>query len=186
MVKKMLNVLFISFTVLLLVGVTALAYHGFFSTPAITEKEVGPYLVAVKRFTGSYYKVGPTMTEVDTWLRENGVNSTKGVGLYYDDPAKVPEDQRRSDVGNILEGVDEQTLEKIKEKFTVIEIKKSKAAVVDYPIKSPLSYMLAPMKVYPEIAKYWTQKGYEEEEGSFSIEIYDIPNKVTSYIIPVP
>lgn len=140
--KKVLNVLFVVFTVLLLVVVGVLSYHGFFSTPEVREKEIGPYLVAVKRFTGSYYKVGPTMTEVDNWLRENGVNSTKGVGLFYDDPAKVPESHRRSAVGNVLEGVDEVTLEKIKEKLELIEIKPSQAVVVDYPIKSPFPICL--------------------------------------------
>ncbi|MGI5826810.1 MAG: GyrI-like domain-containing protein [Patescibacteria group bacterium] len=185
--KKVLKVLFVSFTVLLLTVVAVLSYHGFFSTPQVTEKEVGPYLVAVKHFTGSYYKVGPTMTEVDTWLRENGVNSTKGIGLFYDDPAKVPENQRRSAVGNVLEGVDESTLAKIKEKLEVIEIKPSRAVVVEHPIKTPLSYMLAPMKVYQEINRYWTNKGYPPEtEGSFSIEIYDIPGKITTYIMPIP
>jgi hypothetical protein len=116
------------------------------------------------------------------------VNSTKGVGLFYDNPAKVPESQRRSAVGNVfLEGVDELTLEKIKDKLEVIEIKHSRAVVVEYPIKTPLSYMLAPMKVYQEINRYWTNKGYPPEtEGSFSIEIYDVPSKVTTYIMPIP
>jgi hypothetical protein len=185
--KKVLKVVFVVFTVLLLIVVAVLSYHGFFSTPEVTEKEIGPYLIAVKRFTGSYYKVGPIMTEVDTWLRENGVNSTKEVGLFYDDPDKVPESQRRSAVGNVLEGVDELTLEKIKEKLEVIEIKPYRAVVVEYPIKTPLSYMLGPMKVYQEINRHWTNKGYPPEaEGSFSIEIYDVPGKVTTYIMVIP
>ena len=113
-----------------------LYYHDFFSSPKIVEKEMGPFTIVSKRFAGPYYKVGPTMDEVDAWLRENGVESTKGVGLYYDDPADVKESELRSDVGNIVENVDEETLAKIKEKFEVKEISKTKFAVIEFPIKS--------------------------------------------------
>jgi len=185
--KKSLKVVVVVVIFLIVTIGTVLAYHGFFSTYEIAEKEVGPYTLATKRFVGGYYKVGPTMTEVDSWLRENAVTSSKGVGLFYDDPAKVPENELRSDVGNVLENVDEQKLAKIKEKFDVKEIVRQKAVVVEFPIKSSLSYMLAPIKVYPMISKYWKEKGYPDSvSDGFSIEIYDMDGKITTYIMPIP
>lgn len=184
LIGKIILILLFSL-IILVIGV--LAYHDFFVNPQVTEKEMGPYTIAVKRFVGGYYKVGPTMTEVDTWLRSIGVNSTRGVGLYYDDPAKQKENELRSDVGNILEKVDKKILEKIKEKLEVKDIKKQKMVVVKYPIKSPFSYMLGPMKVYPAINKYWQEKKYPmNKEGSFGMEIYDIPGKTTYYLMPIP
>lgn len=184
--KKSLKIILVVVILLIAMLLGALAYHGFFSKIEITEKEVGPYTFATKRFIGSYYKVGPTMTEVDSWLRENGVMATKGVGLFYDDPVKVAEESLRSDVGNVLDNVDEKTLAKIREKFTVKDIARQKAVVIEFPIKSPLSYMLAPIKVYPMINKYWKDKGYSEmTSGGFSIEIYDIEGKITTYIMPI-
>lgn len=184
--KKTIKSIFIVFALLALAILGILAYHGFFSAPQVTEKEIGPYTVATKRFLGSYYKVGPAMTEVDNGLKEMGIKATKGVGLFWDDPAKAEESKLRSDVGNVLEGVDAETLNKIRGKFEVREIGKIRAVVVEHPIKSMLSYMLAPMKVYPAINKYWSKKGYSTELENFSLEIYDVPGKTTLYIMPIP
>ena len=176
--------IFLSIVALLVLG--TLYYHDFFSSPQVVEKEMGPYIVVTKRFVGAYYKVGPTMDEVDGWLRENGIESTKGVGLYHDDPAEVEESELRSDVGNIVENVDEEVLIKIKEKFEVREIPKTKSAVIEFSIKSPLSYMIAPMKAYPVLTQHWIEKGYAVTESDVGIEIYDIPGKVTSYMFSIP
>ena len=172
--------------IVILSVVSILAYHDFFTSPLVSEKEIGPYTVATERFVGSYYQVGPTMAQVDIWLRENGINSTKGVGLYYDDPASKDQSELRSDVGNVLENVDDQTLAKIKERYEVKEIGKQKAVVVEYKIKSSLSYMIGAMKVYPAISKYWQENGYPQDPDGYGVEIYDIPGKMTYYIMPIP
>ena len=181
-IKKILLI----FILLTLLIVAILAYHDFFTSPKVTEKEMGPYLIATKRFVGSYYKVGPTMTEVDTQLRNLGVKSTLGIGLYYDSPAQKKENELRSDVGNVLENVNEITLTKIKKELDVKEIKKQKAVVVAYPIKSPLSYMLGAMKVYPAITQYWQEKKYPNSKDGYGVEIYDIPGKITYYFMYIP
>jgi hypothetical protein len=41
------------------------------------------------------------------------------------------------------------------------------------------------MKVYPAINTYWTEKGYAQDAGGYSIEIYDIPGKSILYIMPI-
>jgi DNA gyrase inhibitor GyrI len=184
--KKIFKVFLAVLLVIALSFFGMLYYHDFFSSPQVVEKEMGPYTLVTKRFVGAYHKVGPTMDEVDSWLRENGVESTKGVGLYHDDPANVEESQLRSDVGNIVENVDEEVLVKIKEKFEVREIPKTKSAVIEFPIKSPLSYMIAPMKAYPALTQHWIEKGYAVTDSDVGIEIYDIPGKVTSYMFSIP
>lgn len=185
--KKVIKVILITFFSLFVIVGAVLAYHGYFSTYEIYEKEVGPYTFATKRFVGDYYKVGPTMTEVDNELREIGVLATKGVGIFYDDPSVVPEDQLRSDVGNVLEDVSDAQLAEIGEKFDVKNIDRQTAVVVDFPIKSSLSYMIAPMKVYPLINQYWEEKNYPAQViDGYSMEIYDIEGKVTRYIMPIP
>lgn len=174
--------------VLILVSIIIiLAYHDFFISQKVIEKEMGPYTIATKRFVGAYSKVGPTMIEVDTFLRNLGIKSTHGVGLYYGDPSKQKESELKSDVGNIINNVDTVTLQKIKEKLDVRNINKQKAIVVEYPIKSPLSYMLGPIKAYPAITAYWRKKGYPEAvKGSFGMELYDIPRKTTYYVMYIP
>jgi len=177
-----LVLLFLSLSVM-----AALGYHNFFATPKIAEKEVGPYLLATKRYVGSYSKINPTMKEVENVLKELNVYSTKGAGLYYDDPAQQKESELRSDVGVILEGVDEATIRKIEENLEIKEINRQMAIVVEYPIKSPLSYTLGAMKAYPAISKYWTERGYPDKaEGDFDLEIYDLSEKKIYYIMLVP
>lgn len=185
--KKVLKVFAGILFVFCLIILGILSYHGVFSRPSVTEKEVGPFTAATKRFLGAYSNVGPTMTEVDTWLRSLNISSTKGIGFYYDDPAKTAESELRSDVGNILENVDEEIKQKIKEKLDIKEIERQKAVVVEFPIKSPLSYILGPMIVYPTINDYWIQKGYSMDgENSVGIEIYDMVGNKTTYIMPIP
>jgi hypothetical protein len=162
-----------------------LHFHGFFIEPQITEKEIGPYTVASTRFVGSYSKVGPVMEKVDAWLRSININSTKGIGLYYDDPSKVEASKLRSDVGDILEDIDNNDLNKISEKYDIKNIQKTKAVVTEFPIRSMLSYMIAPTKVYPVLNKYWQEKGYEKTENGYIIEIYDVQNKTIQFIMPI-
>jgi hypothetical protein len=184
--KKIFKIFLVLLSVITLSVLGTLYYHDFFSSPQVVEKEMGPYTIVTKRFVGAYHKVGPTMDEVDSWLRENGVESTKGVGLYYDDPAETEEIELRSDVGNIVENVNEETLVKIRERFEVKEIPKTESAVIEFPIKSPLSYMIAPIKSYPVLTQHWIEKGYVVTDSDVGIEIYDIPGRVTSYMFSIP
>jgi len=177
------KIILLSFFFLGAVILFTLLFHDFFNKPKIEEKEVGPFKAVVKRFIGSYYKVGPTMTEVDGYLRKIGLSSTKGIGIYYDNPGKTSQDKLRSDVGDIIGQVGEPVIKKIRQKYEVKEIERQKAAVVTYPIKSFLSYMLGPMKVYPAIDEYFRKNGYSNY--SFAIEIYDIANKKILYMMPV-
>jgi len=186
--NKLLLGLGILGTTLVILTLSILTYHDFFTSPEITEKEVGPYVFVTKRHVGSYYSVNSVMNEVDQSLRQMGLNPTVGVGMYYDDPAKVPADELRSDVGDVVEDLDPETLNKIKETFKVTEFPAQRAVVSTMAIKSPLSYFITPIKAYPALSQHWEQQGYPTEgiDNYATIELYDIPNKSTTYIMPIP
>lgn len=167
--------------VLVLVGLWG--YSGGFSKPVVVEKQVPAMTMAVKEHKGAYTKTKQPMDEVYTDLVALGVEPTRGVGVYYDDPAMVAEEDLRSEVGSVLEGLDEDKLMEVKEKMMVKEYDQMQAMVVEFPIKTMLSYMIGPMKVYPVIQEHWQGKGYEESE--IGIEVYDIPNKTITYIMPI-
>lgn len=166
-----------------LIIVVVLVYHEYFSKIEIDEEEIGPYVFATKRFIGSYSKVSETMNEVDKYLRELGINGTTGVGMYYDNPAKTKQDELRSDVGNVIEETDEDTLSKIREKFEIKEFEEQRVIMTKFPIKSPLSYIIGPMKAYPAIDKFMKENGYESSDGGYGIELYNIPGKTITYIM---
>jgi hypothetical protein len=47
------------------------------------------------------------------------IEITKGFGIYYDNPRNVEQSKLRSEVGCIVENIDNDTLEKLKEHFQV-------------------------------------------------------------------
>jgi len=158
-------------------------YSGGLSKVEVMEEQVEPMVMAVKEHKGSYAKTKVPMDEIYKGLLDIGIEAKRGVGLYYDDPAEVEEDDLRSEVGSLIEGDDLQKINLVRERFEVKEVEQMKAMVVEFPIKTMLSYMIGPMKVYPEIERYWMEKGYEEAE--YGIEIYDIEGKVIRYIMPI-
>ncbi len=84
-----------------------IGYSGMFSSVTITEKEMGPFTMVLKKHTGSYYKTGAVFDEVEGILKKTiDTKKLKAVGLYYDDPAKVKEEQLRSECGFIVDKVD--------------------------------------------------------------------------------
>jgi hypothetical protein len=162
-----------------------LHFHGFFTTPKVSEEKIGPYTIATTKYVGDYSKVSSAMTEIESWLKDRGIPFTKGVGLYHDDPAKVDKNNLRSDVGYILDDFNDETISTIESKYEVSVISKTDAVIAEFPIKSTLSYVIGPMKVYPVINKYFSEKGYAKNNGGYTIEIYDIPNKTMRFIIPI-
>lgn len=166
---------------LLIIALLIAWYVGFFNEVKIEEKKEGGYKVVGMEFTGPYSKVGRLMTDVDKKLKDMGIESTRGFGIYYDDPKVIPSEKCRSFAGNILE---EKYFDKAQELessgFRVDSVPIKNAVVAEFPIKNSLSYMIGPMKVYPAFSEYLNKKGYKPD---LSMEVYDIPNKKIIYIM---
>lgn len=160
-----------------------LAYSGMFRKVEVVEQDIEAMTIVYKEHRGQYYEVGPTMDEVYDGLMEMGIETYKGVGIYYGDPDEVAPEDLHSDVGSILEEGDLDKVEQIKEKFSVTEIPAQKALVVKFPMNTMLSYMIAPMRVYPAFSEYLEARGIPEPETG--IEIYDVPNKESLYVMPL-
>lgn len=158
-------------------GVSALgflafsAYIGLFSTPKATETVIGPYTYVYEEFVGEYKKSGPVFDKVYYTLRDKGISTTLGLGVYFDDPAVVPADKLRSHCGVVLEEKDLDKLTDLKKRFKAGQFSRSKRLVVEFPIKNGLSYMVGPMKCYPVLMRYAKEKGYKPDALSF--EVYD-------------
>ncbi|MBU2523893.1 GyrI-like domain-containing protein [Patescibacteria group bacterium] len=180
--KKALKI-FAIIILVIAIGLAATAlYHGMFSNLTVEVKEMGPYKMIYAPHQGSYYKVGEVSDKLYTDMVANGVESDIGIGVYYDDPAKVEESDLRSEIGIL---VDEKPEDKLIEQYEYKEIAQAKSAVIEFPIKSTLSYMFAPAKVYPAFVKYGEENNIEWNEELGSIEIYDIPAKKIIYIMAV-
>ncbi len=177
--KKVIIIL----AVLLAVILILVGYSGFFSTVAIAEKEIGPFTMVLKKHTGSYYKTGKVFEEVEAVLQKRlDTKKLRAVGLYYDDPAKVKEEQLRSECGFIVEKADIDKLGALPEYLIIKDFDKTPCAVAEFPIRTFLSYMIGPARVYPKLAEYGKKKPFS---GDFSIEIYDNQSKRITYCMAV-
>ncbi len=166
---------------LIILGV--LAWGGLFRKITVVEKDAGGYIVVGTDFTGEYSQVMKPMMVVDSILRSKGIICEMGFGIYYDDPKQVAKDKCRSFVGNIISGKDFDKLMLIKElglKLDTIEVKKS--IFIEFPSPNSLSYMIGPAKVYPAFTEYMKTHTIKP---MLSVEIYDMPNKMTYYIMQV-
>ena len=140
--------------------------------------------MAFERFVGPYSNTKVTFDNVCKKLKERGFDVKRGIGIYYDDPTKVPAKELRSDCGSIIE---EKDLPRASEAQSFVELKTipaGKSLVTVLPIKNSMSYMFGPMKAYPAMMKYAKDKKIELAIES-SYEIYDMPNKLIYYVFQI-
>ncbi len=167
--------------VVLLIGI--LAYYGMFATVEISEKNVGPFWVVYEKHIGEYKNVGPVMDEIYySLLNDHSIETTKGFGIYYDNPQKVDKDKLRSVVGCILKNADEGKIEDLRKKFKVKKYPASVSIVGEFPFKGKLSIIMGIFKAYPKLTAYIEKKG---NPMCPIMEIYDTPNKKISYVASV-
>ncbi|XP_020789551.1 LOW QUALITY PROTEIN: testis-expressed protein 264 homolog [Boleophthalmus pectinirostris] len=116
------------------------------------------------------------------------------IAIFYDDP-KQPADQCRYIVGSILSEGEEkpnEELQKLYEKFgfkvfSLPEV--SHAVTSSFPCTSPLSHVVAPNRVYPQLAAYIQERKlsafpYIEICNSDSIQ-YMVPlSRQTDFFVP--
>ncbi|MFC1501142.1 hypothetical protein ACFL58_01675 [Elusimicrobiota bacterium] len=158
-------------------------YMDMFSKPVISERVIGPYTIAYEDYMGPYKNTGKVFETVYNNLMADGIETTKGLGIYYDDPQKVPAEKLRSRCGSVVEENDIPKLMLMEKKYNIATINQAQSVVIEFPIKNNLSYMMGPMKNYPVLTKY--AKAREYQLNSLAYELYDIPNKKIYFIMEI-
>lgn len=101
--------------------------------------------------------------------------------VIYDDPKTTPKEKCRSFVGNIIEQKDCDKIKFIEAKGLKIDsIPNEQDIVAEFPLKNMISYMIGPMKVYPEFSKYIIEKKYKP---TLSFEIYNNTEKKIVFVM---
>jgi hypothetical protein len=156
-----------------------LAYFGAFTKVGVVEKQLGPLWLAYEKHIGDYKKVAQIMDKMYRDLKKSGVETTRGFGMYFDNPRKVEKDKLRSVVGCILDNVDSTTIESLKVKFRLKPYPQSKCVVSQFPFKGKPSIIMGIFKVYPKLSKHLKKQSQREIP---IMEIYDVPGKTISYV----
>jgi len=156
---------------------------GFFAPVSVVEQKLGPYAFVYEPFTGDYKLTGKVFEQVQKALEREGIETRKALGIYYDDPQRVPAAKLRSECGSVLEN---EYLPKAKylisKQFKIKVIPPRQSVAADFPIRGPYSYMIGPIKVYPVLKKYCADRKYAV---SLVYEIYDRERQKISYVIQV-
>jgi len=163
--------------------IVILAYYGLFAKVTIAEKEAGDFWIVYEKHIGDYKEVGKVMDKIySRLLGEDAVETTRGFGLYYDNPKKVQKENLRSIVGCILENKDAGKIEYLRQRYKIKKYPSSKSVVVEFTYRGTLSIFIGIFKVYPKIAEYMEQHNYAMVPV---MEIYDSPNQTISYVVSV-
>jgi hypothetical protein len=123
------------------------------------------------------------MTKLYDALSGAGITSSTGIGIYYDDPAAVSGQNLRSEVGSVIASADSNKLDKNSADYKIKVVPGGNKVVVEFPLKNSFSYMVGPIKVYPIMNKYMTEKGYKTQVPR--IELYDMTAKKMYYMADI-
>jgi hypothetical protein len=160
----------------------ALVHAGIFANTTVSEQVIGPYTLVYLEHKGGYEAAPKVQDKIyNTLIAEFNIRTTRGFGIYFDDPAKVKKTDLRSELGCIIDNeADKQKLELVKSKFLVKELAPKKSITCELPFNNPLSVMTGIMKAYPAMSKYAESTAYPVE---YSMEIYDVPGKKIIYVL---
>ena len=158
------------------------AYLGVFAGITVEEREMGPFTFVYKEHKGPYGETGKVFTEIEKSLKADGIETTRGFGIYYDDPKQVKKEELRSIVGSVLEEKHLARANEIGKKFGIKRFEKSRCVTAEFPVRGMLAYWLGPMKVYPRFDEYMNAKGYK---WGPALELYDMQAKKIIFAVPI-
>ena len=151
---------------ILAILIAAAWYMGCMGTYEVEVRSMGPYNFVYEEYTGPYTQSGPVFTRVYDSLLEDGIGTNVGMGLYYDNPDEVAQDELYSELGSVIDDIQATVLP---EGYNSKVIDSTEYAVVKFPYKNMLSYMIGPIMVYPVLNEYF---GNEENGAEYAIELY--------------
>jgi len=178
--KILKRVLFV-ILVLIIVAVGIVAYYGGFNKIVITRGKEGGETLIYEEVTGDYSQTGFIADKIyNSLLNEDKIETTKGFGIFHDNPQYVEQNKLRSDVGCILDApVDSLKMAELSKKYRVKILPETNCITIEFPFKGKMSIMVGIFRVYPEIEKYIKENNLEE--AGPVMEIYDIPNQKIIY-----
>jgi len=179
MKKIILSVLFLVIMAILIF----LDMSGLFFPIRIEEKEAGPYVLVYADHIGDYKNISKIMDMIYTSLRDTEkIQTSRGMGIYFDDPKTVSADKLRSIAGSILDEKDWDKIPQLENRYKVKRIPVQRMVTAEFPFENQLSVMIGVLRVYPKLSVYMKEKGYTGKEAT---EIYDMPNKKILYMFPI-
>jgi hypothetical protein len=158
------------------------AYYGGFKKIQITTESHGSFYGASVKHTGDYREIGGAMTKLDKKMRLKGIEATKGFGIYFDNPKTTAIENRRAIAGSIIAETDIEKVVELGDSVDLVEVPELTGYTARFPYKGFLSFIVAVMKVYPELSQICEADGFEIVTPT--LEIYDMKGGEIVFIVP--
>ncbi|HBS05220.1 MAG TPA: hypothetical protein DEA96_09660 [Leptospiraceae bacterium] len=159
------------------------AYMGGFSSVQVSEVTFGPHTIIYATHRGPYEEIGSSWEKFQSRWEKAGLKECKSLAIYLDPPDTPPE-KLRSILGCNVEHLDASEQEKLAQEFPVFEIPAMQSMRSEFPYRNMLSFMLGPIKVYPEFQKVMEEK---KLQPPVAFEIYGDPDHIEhiEFIMPM-
>ena len=144
------------------------AYMGGFHSVQIARGAVEPMEIAYAAHKGSYATIGESWGDFAEAWEEAGLGPCDALAVYLDPPDTPPEDLR-SILACRIDGLNEERRAAAAEAFPTFTTPASPALTASFPYKNELSFVFAPLKVYPEMQK---RMQADAITASVGIELY--------------
>lgn len=149
-------------------------YSGLFSSIDITEGNVGPYTFIGKEYVGDYRFAGDKLDSITQDLKQREIEFSETYGIYRDNPKKVSANKLRYMVGCIIPDKSNNRIPELeRDGYIKQDMGKTHSVIVNFPLKTKLSFIIAVLRVYPALNGYIKEKQYNKVP---SLEIYSEDN----------
>jgi len=169
----------IAIGVLVVLVLIFFANQGLFYSPKFSKKKVETMRLVFNEHIGPYQGTKAVMDKVYDDLLAINISTTKGFGIYFDNPQITPKEELRSYAGCIVDTKDCGLLNEENKPAQVMDFPEQECLVSEFPFKGPMSVIFGIMKVYPELNKRRTDVNGENLPV---FEIYDVPSKKIIYV----
>lgn len=174
-----MKVLWLVVSVVILSVAIFLGYFGAFTPIKVELKEQEEIYFVKKSIVGDYAQSGTVQAELYKSLLADSIETTNGIGIYYDNPQEVPVHELRSDVGCIISVEDTSKIHMLF-KYEVAKLNRGSYITADFPFKGQMSIMFGILRVYPKLDTYSKENKLDID---YAVEIYDVPGKKTTYMM---
>ena len=165
--------------ILIVLFICIYGYYGGFTKIEFKPQKQDKETIVYESVTGDYSQTSKYTDKIYfALLNEDKVETTRGIGIFYDNPQTTDKDKLRSDVGCVLDNPDSITIARLSEKYQLQALPAGDFIVTEFPMNGSLSFLLGIIKVYPALNRYCIKHGYKD---SPIMEIYDVPNKKIIY-----
>ena len=153
-------------------------YLGFTKDVQIEVAARGPLLLLSSPHTGAYHQIGPAITKVEAWAKDNNVHCPKSFAEFLDDPDAMDQDRLRSRGGCLLTSAPTNNTPA---DFHFEEREKKKYVVARF-LGAP---SIGPFKVYPRVREFIQERRLKRSGPVIETYTVDGPNVTTEFLFPI-